>query len=290
VGGSSRISLIETKIKQEFGQSPLCSINPDEVVALGAAIHAQELQTQENDLLLLDVTPLSLGLETMGKLMEVVIPRNTTIPVKKRQEFTTYKNGQTSIDINIYQGERQEVSECIFLGKFKVDNLSPSSAGAVKISVDFEINENGILTVSSHEIGKKDIKKITLNPTDNLENSAIIEMLTQSQKNFAKDVQKRILIESKQKANQIIEMLTQAIEENKSLLEKNEEKSIFAQIKNIENISLPSQEKENKDLSKLANNINKQVDILDNMSSNFMQKIMDEAINKAMVNKSIENI
>ena len=224
VGGSTRMPVVQEAVEQFFNKKPLSHLNPDEVVALGAAQVAEQLikKDKSNNVLLLDVTPLSLGLETMGGLVEVVIPRNTPIPVAKKQTFTTYQDGQTGMVIHVVQGERDTVENCRSLGRFELYGIPPMKAGLARIEVTFDIDANGQLSVSAFEATSGVKSDIKITPSYGLSDEQQEQLLRAGFENAAQDKLARSLIEAKVEAEREILALQSALQEFNSLLSEEE--------------------------------------------------------------------
>jgi molecular chaperone HscA len=278
VGGSTRTPYVKQQVADFFGRTPHDQINPDEVVALGAAIQADILAGNRSDILLLDVTPLSLGIETMGGLMDVIIPRNAKVPTKAGRQYTTSLDGQVNMKISVYQGERDLVSENRKLAEFDLKGIPSMPAGFPKVDINFLLNADGILTVQAIELRSGVKQEIDITPSYGLSDETVEKMLIDSITHAKSDVEQRMLIEARSEAEQLVYTAERFIEKNGFVLtetEKSETQNNIAALKE----ALSSGDK---DL------ILKKADELNEFTRPFAERLMDIAVSQAMKGKSIE--
>ncbi|NBF08754.1 Fe-S protein assembly chaperone HscA [Pseudomonas sp. Fl4BN1] len=284
VGGSTRVPRVREAVAEMFGRQPLTEIDPDQVVAIGAAIQADTLagnKREGGELLLLDVIPLSLGLETMGGLMEKVIPRNTTIPVARAQDFTTYKDGQTAMMIHVLQGERELISDCRSLARFELRGIPPMVAGAAKIRVTFQVDADGLLSVSARELGSGVEASIQVKPSYGLTDGEIAKMLKDSFQHASDDKVARVLREQQVDAQRLIEAVQGALEADGDRLLDAEERMV---------IELQMQE-----LSELMRGtdgyaIEQQTKRLSQVTDAFAARRLDSTVKAALAGRNLNEI
>ena len=282
VGGSTRCPYVRKKVGDFFTQEPLTDIDPDCVVALGAAIQADQLvgNRPDNELLLLDVIPLSLGIETMGGLVEKIISRNTTIPVAKAQEFTTFKDGQTAMAIHVVQGERELVSDCRSLARFELRGIPPMVAGAAHIRVAFQVDADGLLNVFAKETSSGVEASITVKPSYGLGDGEIARMLQDSFTHAKDDMQARKLNEQRVDAKRMVENLRAALQADGQLLDEKESELLHQMLVELE------QQQDGTDSALIA-------DLLERVgrdSEFFAARRMNVAVQKALAGKSIHDL
>lgn len=282
VGGSTRMPLVRDAVAEFFGKAPLTDIDPDKVVAIGAGIQADVLigNKSSDSFLLLDVNPLSLGIETMGELVEKIIPRNTTIPVAKAQEFTTFKDGQTVMSLHVVQGERELVSDCRSLARFELRGIPAMVAGAAKIRVSFQVDADGLLSVTAEELSTGTKAEIQVKPSYGLESSLIEDMLQDSQSNAQVDMEARSIKEAQLEATQLLDAIANALVADGDLLTKEEADKLALSIKDLESIMQEGS----------STQIRAATEELNQVSSEFAAKRMDLHIANALRGESIDAV
>jgi molecular chaperone HscA len=277
VGGSTRVPLIKESVGAFFGKPVNDSVNPDEVVALGAAIQADILAGNNKDVLLLDITPLSLGIETMGGLMDVLIPRNSKIPNKASRQYTTQKDGQSGMKISVYQGERDMVKDNRKLAAFNLGNIPSMPAGLAKVEVSFLINADGILVVKAKELRSGVEQSIEVKAQQDLTDAELEKMLLDSITNAKEDIATRALVEARTEGEQLLETTEKFIQKNTAHLTKEELMQTAGAMQALQ-LSLTMDDK---------NLIHTKVEELNNISMPYAERIMDAAISTAMKGKTV---
>ncbi len=283
VGGATRMPHVQQAVGELFRQAPLNNLDPDKVVALGAAIQANVLagnRASGEEWLLLDVIPLSLGIETIGGLVEKIIPRNSTIPVARAQEFTTFKDGQTAMGIHVVQGDRELVSDCRSLARFELRGIPPMAAGAARIRVTFQVDADGLMSVSARESTSGVEASVTVKPTYGLSDEQITQMLKDSYEHARDDVHARALREQQVEAERMIEATESALREDADLLSSEEQESIRAEIAALRRLAAGNDHRA----------IKMQVDRVNKATEPFASRRMDRSVQRALSGRTVASL
>lgn len=279
VGGSTRMPLVRRRVGEFFGRTPLTDLNPDEVVALGAAVQADTLSGRRKDMLLLDVVPLSLGIETMGGVLSRLIERNTTIPASAQEMFTTAVDDQTAVDIHVLQGERELVQDCRSLARFKIP-IEPQPAGVPRVEVTFMIDANGILNVNATDLRTKRERSVEVKPSYGLTDEEIERLLEESIDFAETDVEQRLLIEARTEADTVLHATDKQLRQHAALLHEGEAVQISAVVKTLQDAM------QGRDY----NLIRDLIDALSTATTPFAQRIMDTSIAEALEGKELSRV
>lgn len=283
VGGATRMPQVRHAVADFFGQDPLTNLDPDKVVALGAAIQANVLagNRSDDDLLLLDVIPLSLGLETMGGLTERVIPRNSTLPISRAQDFTTFKDGQTAMSVHVVQGERELVTDCRSLARFELRGIPPMAAGAARIRVTFQVDADGLLSVMAKEQTSGVEANIVVKPSYGLSEDEIVDMLQTSFNAAETDKQARALQEARVEAERLLEAISAALtKDSEALLSDTEKKMIEANMENLRELAKAED----------SHAIHTAVEALNHATEEFAARRMDASVKKALAGHNLNTL
>jgi len=274
VGGSTRMPQVQRAVAEFFRQTPLTNLDPDKVVALGAAIQANVLAGNRggDEWLLLDVIPLSLGIETMGGLVEKIMPRNSTIPSARAQEFTTYKDGQTAMSIHVLQGERELVSDCRSLAKFELRGIPPMVAGSARIRVTFQVDADGLLNVSARETNSGVEAAVAVKPAYGLQDDDITRMLQDANRHARDDMLARALREQQTEAHQLLEAVDNALAQDGALLDEASRRRIRASMEGLRAVVDGGDH----------NAIKRGIEALNQATVSFAQKRMDQSVSRAL--------
>ncbi|HJY79535.1 MAG TPA: Fe-S protein assembly chaperone HscA [Candidatus Binatia bacterium] len=279
VGGATRMPLVRQRVGEFFGRTPLADLNPDEVVALGAAVQADTLSGRRRDMLLLDVVPLSLGIETMGGVMSRLIERNTTIPASVKEMFTTAVDDQTAVDVHVLQGERELAQDCRSLARFKIP-IEPQPAGVPRVEVTFLVDANGILNVTATDLRTGRERSVEVKPSYGLTDREIERLLEESIDFAEEDVTRRLLIEARTEADTMLHATEKALRHHASLLAEGEEIPLLAAVQALQEARAGED----------YNHIRDLIDALSEATTPFAQRIMDTSIQEALGQKRLSEL
>jgi molecular chaperone DnaK (HSP70) len=280
VGGSTRIPLVKQTVAAFFKKPPHSELNPDEVVALGAAVQADILAGGITNMLLLDVTPLSLGIETMGGVVSRLIQRNATIPTSAKEIFTTFVDGQKSVSIHVVQGERELVKDCRSLAKFNLTGIDPIPAGMPRIEVTFLIDANGILNVTAKDLRSGKMQSVEVKPTYGLNDAEVESMISASIEHAKEDLGERMLIEARNEAETVLRHVEKAMTQGAALLSEPEKKEVNQSLAGLKTAMQGNDH----------HAIRGKLDRLDKATQHLAELLMDQSIKEALQNKKLSDL